>query len=56
MAKRSDLQQELKAGIGWTPINRLSVDIGYTCLTRSSDDSTLDYNAHTLLTSLSYHF
>lgn len=56
VAKRSDLQQELKAGIGWTPINRLSVDIGYIYLTRSSDDSTLDYNAHTLLTSLSYHF
>lgn len=54
--KRSDLQHELKTGIGWTPINRLSVDIGYTYLSRSSDESARDYDAHTLMTSLSYRF
>jgi len=54
--KRSDFLQELKAGIGWTPINRLSLDVGYVYATRSSDESARDYDAHTLTTGLSYHF
>ncbi len=56
VATRSDFLHDLNVGFEWTPIKRLTVNLGYQYSMRSSDDSSFDFTDHTVTTSVGYKF
>jgi opacity protein-like surface antigen len=56
VAKRSDFLHGMNIGLKWSPLNRLTVDLGYQYSTRSSDDETLNFADHMARASVSFKF
>lgn len=56
VVKRSDFRHEMKLGLEWSPLNRLTVDLGYKYSRRSSDEDASNFADHTVMTSVGYKF
>jgi len=54
--QRNDFLQQLNLGVEWNPVNRVFLDLGYQYSTRSSNDPTLGFTDHAVMTSVAYKF
>jgi opacity protein-like surface antigen len=53
---RNDFLHEVGAGVEWTPVRRLSVNLGYQLSTRSSTDRSFDFTSHAVTAGVAYRF
>ncbi len=56
VTQRNDFLHEMNLGAKWTPINRLTLNLGYQYSTRSSTDNTLNFSDHMVVTRIGYKF
>jgi len=56
VARRNDFLHEINSEVEWQPINRFSVILAYQYSTRRSDDNTLNFNDHMVITSIGYKY
>lgn len=55
-AKRSDFLHNMNICLEWSPLNRLTLNLGYQYSMRSSDNNIYNFTDHTVITGVGYKF
>jgi len=53
---RSDFLDQMDIGLEWSPLNRLTVGLGYRYLTRSSNEEVSNFDDHSVMAKVGYKF
>jgi opacity protein-like surface antigen len=54
--KRKDVTNQVSAGVEWTPLRRLTVNVGYQVENRGSSDRNYKYLNHGITAGAAYKF